>query len=312
VKVLVVGDGALGQVFGLRLAMGGASVSYLVNPGRANWGPDGRTLYRLRRLGKPVAQQLRPHGVHTEVADDRWDMVWLCVPSTALRGPWLRGLRDAVGTATVVSIGQDLHDRAVLADVWPPEQIVQVMPSVLAYSAPLVAEVPAPGIAYWMLPGTVTVVSGSADRARAVMVALRAGNMRAWHSGRTGLGELAAALMMPYIAALEVAGWSLSALRAELGPPAEASAEAVAVVAALGTVNPPRLRPPTWLVGLILRLLPPLVPFDLERYLRVHFTKVGAQTRLMLDGWIAEGESRHLPVARLRELRRALSTEMTP
>lgn len=196
-KVLVVGDGALGQVFGLRLAIGGASVSYLVKSGRADWGFDGRTLYRLRRLGKPVAQQLRPHGVHSEITDGRWDMVWLCVPSTALRKPWLYQLRDAVGTATVVSIGQDLHDRAVLANIWPPEQIVQVAPAVLAYSAPLVTEVPAPGIAYWMPPGTVTTVSGSADRAFAVVAALRAGHMRARYSGRTGSGELAAALMMP-------------------------------------------------------------------------------------------------------------------
>jgi ketopantoate reductase len=117
VKVLVVGDGALGQVFGLRLAIGGASVSYLVKSGRADWGPERRTLYRLRRLGKPVAQQLRPHGVHSEITDGRWDMVWLCVPSTALRQPWLYRLRDAIGTATVVSIGQDLHDRAVLANI---------------------------------------------------------------------------------------------------------------------------------------------------------------------------------------------------
>jgi 2-dehydropantoate 2-reductase len=312
VKVLVVGDGALGQVLGLRLAIGGASVSYLVKSGRAGWGPDGRTLYRLRRLGKPVAQQLRPHGVHSEITDGRWDMVWLCVPSTALREPWLYRLRDAVGTATVVSIGQDLHDRAVLANIWTPEQIVQVAPAVLAYSAPLVTEVPATGIAYWTPPGTVTKVSGSADRAFPVVAALRAGHMRARYSGQTGSGELAAALMMPYIAALEAAGWSLSALRAQLGPPAEASREAVAVVTALGGANSPRLRPPAWLVGLVLRLLPRLTPFDLAGYLRAHFTKVAAQTRLMLDGWIAEGESHQLPVTRLRELRRALPTEVTP
>ena len=185
-------------------------------------------------------------------------------------------------------------------------------PAVLAYSAPLVTEVPAPGIAYWMPPGTVTQVSGSPDRARPVVAALRAGHMRARYSGQTGSGELAAALMMPYIAALQAAGWSLPALRAQLGPPTEASSEAVAVVTALSGANPPRLRPPAWLVGLVLRLLPRLTPFDLARYLQAHFTKVAAQTRLMLDGWIAEGESHQLPVTRLRELRHALPTEVTP
>ncbi|MFQ6230501.1 ketopantoate reductase family protein [Nocardia sp. NPDC002869] len=198
-RILVVGDGALGQVFGLRLGLGGAAVNYLVKPGRSGWGGIGRTLYRLRRFGGPVAERLRPEGVHAETPDGSWDMVWLCVSSPALRGSWLPGLRDAVGDATVVTIGQGLHDREVLERVWPAERIVQVVPSLFAYSAPLTGEVPAPGIAYWVPPGS----------------------------------------------ALKV-----------LGDPAD-------------------------------------------------------QTRLMLDGWIAEGETRAVPVARLRELRNRLSARET-
>jgi hypothetical protein len=50
-----------------------------------------------------------------------------------------------------------------------------------------------------------------------------------------------------------------------------------------------------------------LAPFDLERYLRHHFTKVGEQTRLMLDDLIGEGAARGLPVTRLRRLRASLA-----
>jgi 2-dehydropantoate 2-reductase len=103
--------------------------------------------------------------------------------------------------------------------------------------------------------------------------------------------------MVPYIAALDAADWSP---RAPLGLAARASAEAVATLGG-------KLAPPAWLAGLALRVLPLVVPFDLGDYLRAHFTKVGAQTRLMLDGWIARGEARQLPVARLRELRRSLT-----
>ncbi|WP_040838271.1 ketopantoate reductase family protein [Nocardia brevicatena] len=307
-RVLVVGDGALGQVFGIRLGFGGAAVSYLVKPGRTGWADTGRTLYRLRRLGKPVTQRLRPEGVHAETPAGTWDMVWLCVSSTALRGSWLSELRNAIGTATVVSIGQDLHDRAVLEEVWPAEQIVQVAPSMFAYSAPLAAEVPTPGIAYWIPPGsTLEVLGDRADRTRAeaVATALRAGGLRARPTTRADAGEGIAALTMPYIAALEVANWSLPALLSDVDPALEAAAEASAIVAArIGGRRRPRT--PKSVVKMALRLLPALTPFDLARYLEAHFTKVADQTRLMLDGWVAEGEARALPVTRLRELRSGL------
>lgn len=304
-KVLVVGAGALGEVFGLWLARGGTAVSYLVRPGRDGWADEGRTVYRLRRLGKPVAEALRPEQVRTEATGD-WDAVWLCVSSHALREPWVRELRDRVGSATIVTIGQDAHDKDVLRRVWPEEQIVQVVPSVLAYQAPLTDEVPAPGVAYWLPPGAGSVLNGPEERARAVVAALRAGGVRAKYAGRTGSGELIAAKTVPYVAALEVADWSLTDLRPGLGSAAAAAHEATTVIAALTGGTPPRAGTPPWLAGLVLRLLPLLVPFDLRRYLRAHFTKVAPQTRMMLDSWITEGESRDLPVARLKELRHAL------
>ena len=42
------------------------------------------------------------------------------------------------------------------------------------------------------------------------------------------------------------------------------------------------------------------VPFDLETYVRVHFTKVADQTRLMLREYIALGSQAGLPVEALR------------
>lgn len=311
-RVLVVGDGALGQVFGMRLGFGGASVSYLVKPRRTGWADTGRTLYQLRWLGKPVTQQLRPEEVYDLIPDGTWDMVWLCVSSTALRGSWLSDLRNAIGGATVVSIGQDLHDRRVLEEFWPAEQIVQVVPSLFAYSAPLAGEVPAPGIAYWVPIGsTLEVLGAGADRTRseAAVTVLRAGGLRARLTTRAGAAEGIAALTVPYIAALEVASWSLPTLRSEVGPAAEASAEASAIVAAQTGVR--QRRAPKSVVKMALRLLPVLTPFDLARYLEAHFIKVADQTRLMLDNWIAEGEARELPVTRLRELRSSLPARAT-
>jgi hypothetical protein len=38
---------------------------------------DSRTLFRLRRLGKPVAQRLRPDQVLTDLTDAEWDCLAL-------------------------------------------------------------------------------------------------------------------------------------------------------------------------------------------------------------------------------------------
>jgi hypothetical protein len=63
-------------------------------------------------------------------------------------------------------------------------------------------------------------------------------------------------------------------------------------------------------IGLILRTVmllgPKLSPIPLEIYLRYHFTKVGGQTRQILDGWIRRCQAHHLPHEHLSTLRQGL------
>ncbi|MFG1946730.1 ketopantoate reductase family protein [Nonomuraea sp. NPDC048826] len=290
-KVLIVGAGALGQVFGSWLAAGGARVSYLVKPGREKWADGGAPVTRLRSGRAPVTGRLVPYEVMSEAAGT-WDMVWLCVDSGALRGETVARLSGSTAGATIVTIGQDLDDLDTLARLWPKERIVQAAPMVLAFPAPS-------GMTYWTPPGAATGVSG--PRAPQVVAALRAGGARARRVRRAGAGEMTAARMIPFIAALEQAGWTLP----RLDGAAAAGREAVAVVAARHGRRA-ALSAPAWAARLALRVLPRLTPFDLWPYLEAHFTKVGAQTRLMLDGWIAEGAARGLPVEHLKALREGL------
>lgn len=294
-KVLIVGAGALGQVFGSWLASGGAQVSYLVKPGREKWADGGVSVSRLRSGRAPVAGRLVPHQVMSVMRESAgvWDMVWLCVDSGALRGEAIAQLREASAGATIVTIGQDSGDLVTLARLWPEERIVQVTPTMLAFPSPS-------GMAYWTPPGAAIGVSGA--RAPQVVAALRAGGARARRVQRAGTGEMTAARMIPFIAALEQAGWSLP----RLDDAAAAGREAVAVVAAQHGRRA-ALSAPAWAARLALRALPRLLPFDLWQYLESHFTKVGAQTRLMLDGWIAEGTGRGLPVKHLKVLREGLN-----
>ena len=64
--------------------------------------------------------------------------------------------------------------------------------------------------------------------------------------------------------------------------------------------------PQPLLMNVITRLAPKVMPFPLEIYLQYHFSKVGVQTRMMLDHWIEEGHRRGLPTGSLQELRSGL------
>ncbi|HEX5277944.1 MAG TPA: hypothetical protein VFW42_09775, partial [Fluviicoccus sp.] len=66
----------------------------------------------------------------------------------------------------------------------------------------------------------------------------------------------------------------------------------------------PLVWPLTW--RLALPLLKRVFPFDLQVYLRFHYSKVGVQTRLMLDSYIELGAARRLPVSSLQTLRLSL------
>ena len=53
-------------------------------------------------------------------------------------------------------------------------------------------------------------------------------------------------------------------------------------------------------------ILPLLVPFDLERYLKFHYTKTRDQTLKLLDVFARDGERRGLPVQNIRALLQGL------
>jgi 2-dehydropantoate 2-reductase len=112
---------------------------------------------------------------------------------------------------------------------------------------------------------------------------------------------------MPLMAALERAGWSFRTLRepGRLALAARAAREALRVMAhhegrpapwPLRLVNRPLA------VRLALELAPRLLPLDIEAYLRLHFTKVGDQTRDFLHTYARLGRAAGLPTEALAQL----------
>jgi ketopantoate reductase len=320
-RILVVGAGAVGQVYGMHLRRGGARLSFLVKPAHTAWCQQGFALHRLQARRVTETDRLDDIEVLTDAAAAAslgWDQVWLAVASDALRGDWLGAFLGALGDATVVALQPDLDDRTRLLLHLPEARLVQGLIGFLAFQSPLpeagrlreASELPS-GIAYALLPPVASTFSGATARVQPILRVLAAGGFRA-RAVRDVVeaSALRSAASVPVVAALELSDWSLIRLRRgpHLALGLRAAREAREVVADHFDRAPSQLtrllRPLP--VGLALRLAAHAAPVDLEQFLRFHFTKVGPQTRLMLDTWCDHAAAAGLPSRALSELRQAL------
>jgi ketopantoate reductase len=310
-RILLVGAGAVGQVYGYHLQRGGAEVSFFVRERYVAELERGLTLYPLNVSRQPEPLEMQGFGLRTqagEVAAERFEQLWLCVSSSALRAGGIAELLAASGDATVVLLQPGLEDRDWALGHVPEARLVTGTITMLSYFAPLEGESrPRPGVAYWLPPLTPSPFSGPPERVQPVVDTLRRGGYPArTHPDARGFGAVSSAVMMPHLLALEAAGWSLSGLRrSALLPLASAAArESMAVVAAYRGEPVPlaRMAVRPWAFSALLALAPRAVPFDLEAYLRVHFTKTGEQTREMVRTYREIGRRKGLQTPALDEL----------
>lgn len=299
-KILVVGAGAIGQVYGAHLKRAGAYVAVYVKPKYVEACKRGLTLYNQRLFRRHTVETFQPDDVLADVgaiASQRWDQVWLCVSTAALEGEWLDALLEAIGDATLVTLqpGMRVIDR--VARVVPPQQVVSGTIAFISYQAPLPNEPLDPGVAYFFPPLGASRFSGHPDRVDPVVAALRRGGCPARvHKDSRMMLAFSSAFLMPHITALEAAGWTFEDFRH--GPwtrlAARAVAEAMRVAAAQFDARPPwwRVFVHPGLVRAMTLLAPVVMPFDLERYLRYHFTKVHDQNKLVM-GDFYEGARQH-------------------
>ena len=319
-RILVVGAGAVGQVYGQALQAGGATVVFYAREKYRASLEDEEGL-PLRVMNRPRGQQLqrwRPDGVvctADEVAAQHFDVVWLCVSSPALRLPWFDALARAVGEAVVVSLQPGLIDTAFMDARVSPERLVMGMIPYIAWSSPLPDQHPLegdPALTVWHPPLSATPLSGPPALVEGVVASLRAGGLSARVvDDATVTGSFGSALLLSLIAGLEAADWRFATLRTRPhATRALASAhEALAIAAAVHGEKVPwfmRAVGPAVLSG-VTRLAPWVVPFPLEPYLAYHFTKVGEQTRQSLARWREEGTRLGFSVTAIAALEQALA-----
>jgi|GEM_PF-2545325 len=320
--ILIVGPGAVGQVFGRFLQKSGAKVSYFVKP-------EVRELFLslapcglvVTAIPAPVfpPRELKNFGVLSEmheVAATAWDQIWFCVPSNVYYGEWFRNLADGTGNATLVLFPPEGGRSEFLPERYRPRVVLGGVPF-LASQRGYSNGKPGDGVEYWIPPFAQAPFSGPSQRLSLVIGVLRKAGFRAKPRATDISPSIAAisSILTPAMAGLECAGWSLEAFRKGkwLQITAQAASEALRVTTrAMSVPNRTlfRLLAHPYALTIAARLAPHLTPFDLEKYLKFHYLKTGPQTSSMLKQFIADGELAHAPVEHLKSLssaRQALS-----
>jgi ketopantoate reductase len=301
-------------VFGHYLARTGAQIAYLVRPAYRAQVERGFDLARLR-IGRS-AQRERYQGFGTlssleEVAGHAPDHVLLTMSSAALRGPWLTPfLAQVPPAASVISLQPDASDHALLRSSGASaEQLVCGSIGFVAFSGPLPGQrgVEVAGTHYWFPPFSRSGFSGAGERARAFVALLRRSQFPA--AIRADVARAMAfpnAVGMTYLSALEASGWSLASLRrgALLGVCERGVREALALVEHEHGARPLGfgLLAQGWLAALGFAVAARVTPFPLLAFVTQHFSKVSAQTQLIVARLVAEGERAGLAHGALAEL----------
>ncbi len=311
-RIAIVGAGALGQSFGYYLSRSGADLTYVVKETYRESVESGLTLHEHRIFGGPERHDFDDFDVcvdYDDLAERQWDQVWLCVSSPAIRGDWLPELLEAVGETTLASIQPGIDDRAYLETHYPAERIASGRVSLIAYETPLPGEeLPEGHVAFFMPPAERIWWGGSTSAAHDVADRLEAGGCPAGvRDDLQSYALFSSALLEATVAGLELADWSLKAFRgsAELDLAMEAAHEAIEIVAAKFDASPPlavRIGARSLAMQLGLPIASAVLPFDLETYLREHFTKVGDQTRDELQAFIDNGREHDVPTENLETL----------
>lgn len=306
-NILIVGAGAVGQVYGYQFAQSGNQVSFFVKEKYLDSLNNGLTLYHLnqdKKRKRPI--HFHDYGVICQwntAAEKQWDQIYLCISSTAFINFDFEGLKNAVGPETIVVILQPGPDDYALAcQHFPESQMVQGMINLISYSAPLPGEtVPEPGVAYWLPPMSAMPFTGNPKARAQVVKTFKQANMNA--AVNTNLRAMATyltAAFMVSLTALEASDWKFDRLKSDkalLQQMLKAQSQAFEAVNLKTGMRPPvwRFAISSWALRMLLSIAPKIMPLDLETYLQVHFTKVKDQTKLFMNTYVAAASEHRLP-----------------
>ena len=310
-KILIVGAGAVGAVYGYHLSKGGAKVTYYAKEKYRASLADGMVLYPLKGPEKGQTIRFTDYEVITpidDITDRNFDQLWICVSSPALMSGWLDDLLPHLGEATILYMQAGLQDRAYMEERVTPDRLCAGVIQMISWQAPLRTETyDPPGIAYWWPKGK-NPFSGARGRVDEIVDLLNRGG---WASTIVPDAQaktmFMSCIMMPYMAGLEVAGWKFKRFGKEGSKLASDAARETRKI-----VQPGGNGFLAWLISsrfglrFITWMMPKVMPFDVETYIEYHFSKVGDQTRDKLAHYQTLAKERGLPAPAITTLAKRL------
>jgi hypothetical protein len=310
-KILIVGCGAVGRVYALFLQKAGIELGLYDRPAVTEklaqaLGRGGLPLFQVtyRRRRDPIEHRLTNYRVITDAAEARAfapDQIWFTVPSPAYYTDWFRGfLREVPSRRVVCFIPEGRRPEFVPEGAG--DRFVFGGTAFMAWQGgPQAGGGRAGGVNFWRAPLGIPLAGAREACREAGEILKRAGFSCTVDGPDSRTQACITAAMTTFTAGLELAGWSLAKFRAS---PWRGRAAAACREAILGQLPAPGALPRALLGAPLLpaafwfvaAFLPLLVPFDLERYLKFHYTKTREQTLTLLELFAADAVERKLPV----------------
>ena len=316
-KVVVVGGGAVGQVYGLALQRAGVTMGLLDRPAAAEKlnrarEQGGLPLFQIshRHRKDPIPYRLNDYQVLADAEQCRRfepDQIWFTTPSQVYYSDWFEDFLQRAPSRRVVCFAPEGR-RPEFRTETMGDRVVFGGTTFMAWQGDLGGGGGRPeGVNFWRPPMGIP-LAGTPDACREVAQLLKQAGFRVMvGKPDSHLQAATTAAMTAFVAGLELAGWSLRAYRRSpwLRCAAGACREAVmSQLPATGAFARAMLSDPVLSAGFSLAalLLPHLFPIDAEKYLRFHYTKTREQTVLLLNVFMRDANHRGVPVTNIQSL----------
>lgn len=323
-KVLMVGCGAVGQVFGLCLQQAGVELGFYARPGSADelkqaLEHGGLPLFQASHLRRrdPIAHRLDNYQVVTDVVGSRRfkpDQIWFSTPSPVYYSEWFRQFLLQVPSERVVCFAPEGRRPEFIPQGGSEDRLVFGGITFISWQGgPERGGGRPEGVNFWLPPLVEIPLAGADEACREVGEVLKKAGFRVAVKNRDFSKSQASmtGVMQALVAGLELSGWSFGAFRRSpwLKTAARGSQEAaLSQLPGDSILTRTLLRilssPTVVFVGTF--LLPLLAPFDLQKYLKFHYTKTREQTLTLLEVFARDGSRRGLPVENIRHLLQGL------
>lgn len=323
-RVLIVGSGAVAQVLGLHLQAAGVELGFFARPESADrlkraLQQGGLPLFQTSHFRKrnPIAHRLENYQVETDMAGSQQfhpDQIWFTTPSTVYYTKWFQEFLEKVPAETVVCFAPEGGREEFISQIVNQDRLVFGGITFIAWQGgPDGGGGQPDGINFWLPPFIEIPLLGSEDACREIAELLKIGGFRAsikkpnFHKSQAAV----TGVMTAFVAGLELSGWSFRAFRRSpwLKHAAHGAKEAaLSQLDRAGILN-------RSLLGLLFSttsfflattILPLLFPFNLEKYMKFHYSKTREQSLSLLEIFIKDGEDKGISVDNIQTLRMRL------